>query len=310
MAPVLWLACALGTVAMALGGMVLLYQALLRLFPRWVAFTAALASLLCTPVLAYASACPYMAHVPSFALVSLLLWLTLTQDPAQSRTRLLEGMVCGWLAATRPQLAVMVLLPLVVHRPRSLVQGAVFAGGFLALAFPQALMWRMTFGRWLVNPQAVVSGVDWFIPPQDHALGVLFSPLHGLFLWHPLLLVGLAGLVLALWQPKLRVLAGVVLALFALQVYANSVPCSWSGGWAFGGRRFCEVVPLLMLGLAYLLARWRWWVVPTALAAWWNIGMLWAWTTPINQPPWAVLHPAEPLTVAAARSILAYLLPL
>ena len=66
-----------------------------------------------------------------------------------------------------------------------------------------------------------------------------------------LLLVGLAWSRQGAW----RALALAGLAGVALQLALNASLDDWYGGWAFGQRRMTEAYPLLVVGLAWLLAR-------------------------------------------------------
>jgi len=96
----------------------------------------------------------------------------------------------------------------------------------------------------------------------------------------------------------------VLLGLFSVEVFIYSLPMDWWAHHSFGSRRLTEAVPLLAVGLAYAFSRLPWLVVPALAAAWWNLGLLWAFTTPIPQPPGILLHPENPLTLEIARVIL------
>jgi len=297
-APPFWRACAMGTVVFALAGILLLFCALAPRFGRFAAFAAALAALLCTPMLLYASREPLFGHVFAFMLVSILMWSVATRDLGQWHTWLVMGLACGLMADTRPQLVLCVILPLAVRWPRARHLG-LFGLGMLLAFFPQMLMWRMTFGRWLVIPQATLNH-EFFHTPA--VWQVLFSPLHGLFPWHPLLLLGLVGLLLAALPVPGRRLALAAVAVFATQVVINGAGHDWWGGWSFGGRRFTDMVPLLMLGVANMVALSKAMILPVALTAWWNFGLLWAWR--------GVVHPVAPLTWDAVRQIARHLIGL
>jgi hypothetical protein len=67
-----------------------------------------------------------------------------------------------------------------------------------------------------------------------------------------------------------------MLAIVVLQIYINGCVESWTVAGSFGQRRFVELTPLLVFGLAALTTlRWRWlvWAV-AALCVWWNLGLL------------------------------------
>lgn len=167
--------------------------------------------------------------------------------------------------------------------------------------FPQMLMWRMTYGHWLVN----ASRPGYLGRPA--LLQVLFSPRHGLFLWHPLLLVGLAGLVALARRPGLRRLAVAALLVFAAQVVINAMPVDWWGNAGFGARRFCSTLPLLSLGLAYALSKLPWLAPAPVLAAYWNFGLLWALSSQSDSGK-PLLTALDPLTIETARRVLWHLL--
>jgi len=305
----LWRSCALGTLVTALAGVVLLFWALAAVLPRWAAGAGALAGLVATPVLAYAANVPFTSLALSFALVSAVLWLTLTRDLGRPWVWLAMGMACGLLAASRPQAMIFAALPLARRRPSG-GQAALGGLGFLLLFFPQMLYWRMTFGSWLVLAQQQ-SIPEFFRVP---AVGsVLFSPKHGLFSTHPLLLVGAGGLVALALRPGWRRLGVMALGLVAVETVVNALPFDWWGGWSFGARRFCEAMPLFALGIGYAFSRLPWLTLAGVAAAWWNLALLWAWTTDIPQYQYCFqlygrsIHPVSPLSVAVVGAVARHL---
>ncbi len=303
-ANVVWWWCGYGAVGIVLLGVLLLYLALRRLASDWLAALVAFAALVCSPVVAYASRQPFFAHGLCFSLTCALLWLVLVRPRG---VWWLSGLVVGLLFASRPQLALLAALPLVaLAGPGWWRRALPFFAGCAVFGGLQMLYWRMTFGDWLVIPQAT----DAYYRPffESFALWqVLLHPKHGLFWWHPLLLVGVVGLALLLRRPHpLRWLAVTALLVFASQVVVNALPWDWWAGWSFGARRFCEVVPLLAVGLAFALSR-----LPRPLAvslvavtAWWSLALLDSWiaTGPV--------HPAEALSGLAMFGALQVGLPL
>ena len=122
--------------------------------------------------------------------------------------------------------------------------------------------------------------MTWSAP---HAIEVLASPAHGLFLWTPLALVALAGLVaLAVRRSATTgaLGAGLVVAA-ACQVYVAGSVESWTVAGAFGQRRFVSLTALLVIGVAAVLAavrgrRWRATAASLVLGAtvWWNVALM------------------------------------
>lgn len=284
--PPFWRACAIGTVAISLAGLAFLYLALASRLPRWPAAGGAAACVLCTPIYAYVGLVPYYSHHFNFALCSLLLWLLLTRPLGQGRAWLAMGLVVGLLASSRPQLCLLALVPWLAGRPRP-AHLALAAGGCLVGFFPQMLYWRMTFGQWLVNPQAELWQGFFHVPAVWQ---VLFSLRRGILLWHPLLWVALAGLVWGWRRGKLP--AGLVvgsLIVLGLETVLNSAAADWWGGWGFGPRRFSGLMPLLAAGMGVALARLPWLVIALTGAAWWNAALCWGWWQTGGRLYWATL---------------------
>ena len=197
-----------------------------------------------------------MSHNTSFAMAALffLLWRRKGVHPATA------------LAAALMFLArwqnLLLLAPLVISSAADLVgafkgegpapaawvkRHTLFALVFLAGVSPQLAAWWILYGSPVTIPQG--SG---FISFGDIKLWpVLFGANHGLFTWHPLLLAGVAGLVL-FWRRN-RVLAAGLLAAFACQALMNAVVYDPSASWSFGHRRFISLLPVFAFGLACLV---------------------------------------------------------
>jgi len=148
---------------------------------------------------------------------------------------------------------------------------------------PQVFAYQVLNGR--PGPATVISAkMRWAAP---HALQVLLSPEHGLFIWTPLALLSVAGLLLRIATPGAetgrpastrRFVIG-LLIMFLAQVYVSGSVDTWTVAGSFGQRRFVGTTVLLVTGLAALLhgaARWRRIVVggAIALSVWWNLGLM------------------------------------
>lgn len=127
--------------------------------------------------------------------------------------------------------------------------GAALAG-LLLVAAPQLAVWQYFHGRpWIRHPADLLRldpGAPW---------KMLFSARHGLFVWTPVAVPAVAGLLCLLRRN--RELAGVSLAALVLLVVSNSIAGDWWGGSSFGQRRLVSGTPFLVLGLAVFLAEAR-----------------------------------------------------
>lgn len=245
-----------------------------------------------TPLLFYMYIAPPMSHATSACTVSafVLAWLILRRRWSVPGLIVL-GLLAALVAMVREQDAFFVVGPAVdfaVHLWRTtnarerLRLVAAAAAGVVAAAIgylPQAFAYLALNGH--VGPSRLVARkMTWTAP---HALEVLWSPAHGFFFWTPLAVLGLLGLVwlprTALAAPAPRIVTLSLAAIAAAQVYVAGSVESWTVAGAFGQRRFIPLTPLLVVGLAALLAtvqpvRRRLVAVLLVLGAWWNIGLI------------------------------------
>ena len=156
------------------------------------------------------------------------------------------GLLGGLMATTRFQdgpLLAIALLDLRSARWRLLL----LLPGILVGFAPQLAVDRILFGTWLpVRP----AGQDLQLLP-GHYWQVLFSSDHGLFVWSPVLLLAVLGLVLL---PDRRLKLGFAYALI-VETLINGAAPDWSAGFSFGMRRFLDLTPFFVVGLAAVAAR-------------------------------------------------------
>jgi hypothetical protein len=111
---------------------------------------------------------------------------------------------------------------------------------------PQIIMWQRIYGRPLLVPQG--AGFMRYATPLWSE--TLFSSRNGLFSWAPLWALGALGLVgLARRRPRI---GGALLIALAVAALANGAAWDWWAGGAYGGRRFCALMPAVALGLCWL----------------------------------------------------------
>jgi hypothetical protein len=174
---------------------------------------------------------------------------------------------------TRFQLAVFVIPAAIVLFEQRRRAGEVMraAGCFAAGAAPfvalQLWAWRVVYGEWLVFGYGVEG--ESFHWSRPEVLGALCSPWHGLFYWHPFLLVGFGGMIAWAWRERMCALGWV--AAWGATVYVGAAWWCWWFASAFGNRSFDAALLPLMAGVAVLWkhagGRWRRVVWALAIAA-------------------------------------------
>jgi len=230
-----------------------------------------------------------MSHLLSlFVVAALLVWWRRGPRDRPARYWGGIGLCVGVAAMVRPQDAAFVIVPGIdlgirlaeaIRARHWMASGRVVRDGLMlcAAAFlgdaPQIAASWVTYGRPFASGYIVKGETfNWTAP---HILPVLVSRWHGLFTWHPLTLLAVAGLVF-LWR-KRPVYAIQLTAALAIQVYVVASWHEWWQGDAFGARMLINCAPILALGLAALIevARARVGYRPilavAALALLWNL---------------------------------------
>lgn len=139
----------------------------------------------------------------------------------------------------------------------------------VALRWPRRLPW---LALWAVPPAVFVAAYHWvyFGSPLRHGfsgtlgrfsapwgegpVGLLLAPAKGLFVFTPIVLVALVGLVRA-WRGGDRWLAGILGAAAAAHWLLMGRWLEWHGGHSFGPRMMTDALPLLAVFLPEGLAR-------------------------------------------------------
>ncbi|MBU1167389.1 glycosyltransferase family 39 protein [Patescibacteria group bacterium] len=129
--------------------------------------------------------------------------------------------------------------------------------GLLIAFLPQMFAWKLVYGEVLVIPESNTH-LSLFEPAF---VDFLFSKARGFFIWSPIYVISILGLLLFLrqksfkaWSLTKRVMTFLMLTVpFLLQVYLNSSLSDWYGGGApgaFGARRMLNASVIYILGLA------------------------------------------------------------
>jgi len=218
---------------------------------------------------------PSMSHMNSFFSVSALLALWFLRLRDVEVPRWLDFAALGAIGAimmsVRMQDALFLLIPCAWFggRVASLLRrgdrraasrwarGALLAALVAVAVFSlQLYTWYSIYGTYTESPYQHDNGPSNAFSWSDPQLAnVLFSSFHGLFSWHPVLLLATAGIAM-LWRRD-RWFATALLCAFAAQVYLVASWWAWSAGAAFGGRMFLNCGLPWIVGLASLFA-WTW----------------------------------------------------
>ena len=246
---------------------------------RW-ARPAAAAILLASSLPVYMYVLPFHVHaLGAFAAALFFWWGIVRAEGWRPGTWAVWGVTAGLMVAVYFVHAVFLvvvawrLAGAGTWRARGLAVAAFAAG---AAPFAALHLWS----RQALYGSMVTTGYrDEFFWSAPRLLATAFSTEHGLFLWTPVLVLALAGLVmLARRDPRARVmLAAWVVLFYVIASYQN-----WHGQSSFGNRFFVSLtavfVPGVAAALAWLHARARW--APAALVAalaLWNAGFIFQW---------------------------------
>jgi len=252
------------------------------------AATAAVAALWWgTPLLYYMTIAPAFSHATSMMTVGLVVWLSLrawSRDTWTWRETVVIGLAGGVAALVYEKELLYLSVPglllaawaLKTRRWAEAATSAVAMGATAVLILvPQILAYRTLNGTFGPSP-LVRRKMDYACP---HCFEVLVDPGRGLFLWAPLVLVALVGLVV-FWNRRRDALASALLAAFVLQIWICGSVQSWHLAGAFGSRRFVSSAVVLAFGLATLVgwARARVGRAVTYAAlllfVWWNVSLM------------------------------------
>ncbi len=244
-----------------LAGLAICYLLASVVLNRRSALLGVLVAVFATPYVFYLLSDPSYSHTFSVFCVSTFLYVWWKGPPATYRGWLLLGVLGGLMAMTRFQDGLLMAVLLVdvkkVRRPALML-----VPGMLIGFAPQLVVDYAQFGT--VLPQRPPGqALD---PLAGQYLGVLFSSSQGLLTWTPAALFAAIGIFL-LRDRRLKIagLIGLVVELLVIGSAPDSV------GYAFGQRRFLDLLPFAVIGFAALADRfepWIRWVAAGVLIVW------------------------------------------
>jgi hypothetical protein len=213
-----------------------------------------------SPVAFYAAMLWSYGHAASAATSGLVVGLWIRERSRPSRWGwLLMGVAMGLAMLTRPQNAMLVLLPLwswlVEARAaigdrarlgRHVAEGVLYVTAIVVVFAPQLWFWWDSTGELFLVPQSE-HYLRWGAP---RIWQTLWSTQAGLLTWNPALYLSIAGLVLLAWKKDTRSFGLPLLVVFLLYTYVVAAVFDWWGGTSYPGRRFDSMAVPMAIGAA------------------------------------------------------------
>ncbi len=201
-----------------------------------------------------------MSHVYNFSLIALFLFLLVRwYEAAGWKNSILLGLVFGLIVLIRPSNLLLIVLLLLwgvdsreagKERMSFLLRKTplilLMMVGFFIPWIPQFLYWKEVSGSFLYNSYSEVGSAFYFDNP--HISDFLFSYRKGWFVYTPLMLFAVSGLI-PLYRMK-RGLFYAILPYLVLMVYVFSSWWSWWTGGSFGIRSMVDLMAIMALPLA------------------------------------------------------------
>ncbi|MEZ4943229.1 MAG: hypothetical protein R3D58_20305 [Saprospiraceae bacterium] len=251
-------AISMGSLLLALLGLWLLRNILLRYFPDRVVAVVLLLIALGTNYFEYSAFHGALTHNWLFTLYSLLLYCTIRfyEKPGWLFAATI-GLLVGWAALTRPTDIVSALIPLAwglnsraalrerlrlwrLHLPKlALAVALAIAVGFIQLAY-----WKYVSGDWLVYSYQD-QGFSWLRP---HVLNGLFSYRAGWLVYSPVMVFAVLGFLPLAKQH--HALVRPVLVFCLLYAYITFAWDIWWYGGSIGQRALIQSYPIWAFPLA------------------------------------------------------------
>ena len=247
-------------------GLFFLQKFLLFYYRRRTAWITVLTLFLGTNLYYYAVDSTGMSHIYSFALFALIAWVSKMILSGEVKRLSIYFFIWSLLFAlivlVRP--TNILLFPFLfcldcnsleefwlrVKRFLNIRVLAILSGAFFVVFLPQFLYWKYASGNYITDSYEGFGFSNWKTPK---IVELWFSPNNGLFLYSPLYLAVLAGLLLMIRQKLTN--GWVVLITFLVASYVYASWFVFSFGCSFGSRNFVEYLVLFSLPLGYLYSK-------------------------------------------------------
>jgi hypothetical protein len=201
-----------------------------------------------------------MSHVYSFAFVSMLIYYAQKYFSTLNLKYIpIIALIAGMITLIRPvNIMVLLFLPFLAHEFPIFINGIkqllkkplVLATSillFLSVVFIQGMIYKISSGSFFVYSYFG----EKFNFSDPNMLNILFSYKKGLFLYTPIYLISMLGLIYLFKQSRFRATAWFI--PFFVITYVFSSWWNWYYGGSFSSRVFIEFIPFFMILLAIAL---------------------------------------------------------
>lgn len=256
--PIFILFVAAGTKIYAFAGLIFLYRALKLFFNNIISLLSILFIWLATPLSYYSHFSLFMSHGHSFFAISLLMYYVLKESNNNSKRKwVISGLLVGLVSLCRWQDSVFFLLPILLtflqykkvstiisNLKTFILNLLLYTISFFAVISLQLIIFLIIYGYWFGIPQ----GNRFLLPYPAFTIEILFSPLHGLIHWHPIILFSIIGIIYKVIKNEKKYIC--FLAIFIINWLFNATITQWWAGHSFGMRRLINCLPIFAFGLS------------------------------------------------------------
>ncbi len=255
----------MSTIFYTMIGLLYLRKLLLFFFKDIIVSLLLIAIFLGTNLFCYSTTHSVLSHAYSFSIIAVFLYNTIRwhNNPSFKRSILL-GITSGLASLIRPTNIIIIVLFLfwdcknfkdVTEKAKLFYSNR---GKILTLLFfafliwvPQLIYWKYLTGQWLYYSYG---SEQRFFFNNPHIFNVLFSFRNGWFIYSPIMLVAVLGLIIMALEFRKGYFLPVML-YFALNVYlVSSWWCWWYGG-SFGARSFIDSYAVYALPLGFVFQK-------------------------------------------------------
>lgn len=229
--------------------------------PRWIISITLIAAVFATNLFVYTVVDTGLSHVFSFGFISAFVYFSKKYfDSPTVKALPILAILLGIIVLIRPiNLLILLSWPFLAGSLKSVTTGIRFAfshyknliiSGLLfgLIVSIQLIIYKISTGRFVVYSYQE----EGFNFSDPHFLDILFSYKKGLFLYTPMYLLAMFGLIPVFKKSRFAALSWFV--FFILITYIFSSWWMWYYGGSFSSRVYVEYLPLFMILFATLLA--------------------------------------------------------